>query len=68
MAQGQFTKQEAKDMKEAVSEMFKALPRTKQMDYLGHWNDILLFIDAAGRAAPDETQGNPTSSGHPASA
>lgn len=56
MAQGEFTKQEAKEMKDAVSEMFKALSKSKQMDYFGHWNGILLFIDAAGRVAPNESE------------
>ena len=54
MAQGEFTKEEADATGEAVDEMFKALPKKKQMDYLGHLNDILLFLGAAKRAAPDE--------------
>lgn len=55
MAQGQFTKQEADETSTAVSEIFKALPMKKQREFFGHWNDILLFIAAAKRAAPDET-------------
>lgn len=54
MAQGQFTKQEAKASLEALSEMFKALPKSKQLDYIGHLNDISLFLEAAHRVAPDE--------------
>lgn len=54
MAQGEFTKQEAANTDEAVNEMFKAIPKSKQINYLGHLNDILLFLAAAKKAAPDE--------------
>ncbi len=47
-----FTKEEADNATEATEEMFKALPKTKQMQYLGHFNDILLFIAAAKERAP----------------
>jgi hypothetical protein len=52
MAQGEFTKEEADATKEAVDELFKALPKSKQMGFIGHLNDIFLFIEAAKRAAP----------------
>jgi hypothetical protein len=52
MAQGDFTKEEAKHTEEAVDEIFKALPKKKQMEFLGHLNDIMLFLSAAGKAAP----------------
>jgi hypothetical protein len=54
MAQGQFTKQEAEATKEAVDELFSALPRAKKAEFLGHLNDIALFLEAAKRAAPEE--------------
>lgn len=54
MAQGEFTKQEADETLKALDEMFRALSKPKQADYLGHFNDICLFIEAAKRAAPDE--------------
>jgi hypothetical protein len=54
MAQGQFTKQEADATLTAVDEMFKALSRPKQGEYLGHLNDICLFIGAAKKAAPNK--------------
>lgn len=54
MAQGEFTKAEAKETISAVEEMFKALSKAKQREYIGHWNDIALFLGAAQRAAPDE--------------
>jgi hypothetical protein len=53
MAQGEFTKQEAAAVKEAAEEIFKALPKTKQRDYIGHLNDLFLFIEADKRAAPE---------------
>ena len=56
MAQGEFTKQEAAETIKAVDEMFKALSKAKQGEYLGHLNDICLFLEAAQRTAPDETQ------------
>ena len=52
MAQGDFTKEEAAATEEAVDEMFKGLSKAKQMDYLGHLNDICLFLAAAKKAAP----------------
>lgn len=54
MAQGEFTKEEAKATVEAVDEMFKGLSKGKQGEYLGHLNDILLFLKAAEKAAPSE--------------
>lgn len=47
MAQGEFTKEEAQRIREASEDMFNGLPKSRRMDYLGHLNDILLFIDAA---------------------
>ncbi len=52
MAQGQFTKEEAKATKEALDELFEAIPKSKRIGYIGHLNDIALFIEAASRAAP----------------
>ena len=58
MAQGEFTKEEATETEKAVDEMFRALPKSKQREYIGHLNDIFLFISAAKKAAP-ETVGSP---------
>ncbi len=52
MAQGEFTKEEAKATIEALDELFNALPRSKQPAFLGHLNDISLFLEAAQVAAP----------------
>lgn len=54
MAQGDFTKEEAAETCEAVNEMYAALSKAKQREYIGHLNDIFLFLEAAKRAAPSE--------------
>lgn len=54
MAQGEFTKEEADAIVEAVEEMFEGLTRLKQQDFVGHLNDIMLFLGAARRNAPEE--------------
>jgi hypothetical protein len=56
MAQGQFTKQEADQTKSAIEELFDALPKSKRMGFIGHLNDILLFLNAAKSKAPDESE------------
>lgn len=55
MAQGDFTKEEANETQTAIEEIFKALPKSKMLTFAGHLNDILLFIAAARRHAPNET-------------
>ena len=52
MAQGDFTKEEAREVVKIVNEMFEALPKNKKVGLVGHLNDILLFLSAAERAAP----------------
>ena len=59
MAQGQFTRQEARNAREAVQEILDALPKTKKLAFLGHFNDLFLFLDAAEKAAPDESATGP---------
>ena len=55
MAQGEFTKEEATFTEDAINELFGAIPKSKKMNYIGHLNDIFLFISAAKEAAPNET-------------
>jgi hypothetical protein len=55
MAQGEFTKQETDETKKAVEEIYDALPKSKKFEFIGHLNDIFLFLEAAGRNAPDES-------------
>jgi len=54
MAQGEWTKEEAHETEKAVEEMFKALPKKRQFEYIGHLNDILLYIAASAKNAPEE--------------
>lgn len=54
MAQGQFTKQEAEETEKSVKEVMDAMPKSKKMDFIGHFNDIFLFLAAAKNAAPDK--------------
>lgn len=54
MAQGEFTKEEATETLRAVDELFKALPKSKQAEFIGHLNDICLFLEAAKRVAKPE--------------
>jgi hypothetical protein len=54
MAQGDFTKEEAKATEEAFKEVFDALPKRKQMEFIGHANDIYLFLAACQRECPSE--------------
>lgn len=52
MAQGEFTQEETQATIEAVKEVMEGMSKRKQMEYLGHFNDIFLFLEAAKRAAP----------------
>lgn len=56
MAQGEFTKAEAKTAAEILNELFDAIPKSRRGGYVGHLNDLGLFIDAAGRAAPETAE------------
>jgi len=56
MAQGQFTKEEAKATREAFDEIINSLSRNKKMEFIGHMNDIYLFLSAAEKAAPAESE------------
>jgi len=52
MAQGEFTKAEAKACEEALKEILRAFPKSKA-EFIGHFNDIFLFLSAAAKAAPE---------------
>ena len=54
MAQGNFTKNEAQETMDSFMEVMKGLSKPKQMDFFGHANDIMLFLEAAKRAAPEK--------------
>jgi hypothetical protein len=50
---GEWSKRGAKDAAESVEVIYKALPKTKQMEYLGELNEALLFIQGAEIRAPE---------------
>lgn len=54
MAQGKFTKEEAERSREALDEIMNVMPRKLIPDFIGHFNDIFLFLSAAKAAAPSE--------------
>ena len=54
MTQGKFSKEEAKDMKDATNEIMKAMPKTKIGEFIGHFNSLFMFLDACEREAPSE--------------
>ncbi len=62
--QGEFTKEEADIIKEAVDEMFTAIPKSKRLNFIGHLNEILIFIEAAKKAAPTEEERRQQQSTH----
>lgn len=54
MAQGEFTKEEARETKKAVEEIFEAIPKSKRLNYIGHLNDVMLFLEACVRNIPEK--------------
>ena len=55
MAQGDFTKEEAKAVADIFKEVFEALPKRKQMEFIGHANDIYLFLAACEKNCRSES-------------
>lgn len=56
MAQGEFTKEEAKEVTAIFKELFGSMSKPKIREFIGHANDIYLFLAAAERAAPTEAE------------
>lgn len=56
MAQGQATKEEAKSCSEALGEVMQAFPKNKAAEFIGHFNDIALFLSACERELPAESK------------
>ncbi len=54
MAQGEFTREEAIETERAFTEVFKALPKSKQGEFIGHANDIYLFLTACKKHCPEK--------------
>ena len=49
MAQGEFTKEEVVATVKDFTEVFEALSKNKRAEFVGHANDIFLFLDAAAK-------------------
>lgn len=47
---------QASDLLTALDEMFKAIPKKKQGEYLGHLNEVCLFVEGVKRAAEIEVE------------
>ena len=56
MTQGKFSREEAESCREALDEVMKAFPKSKVGEFAGHFNDIFLFLGAAGKVAPSEEE------------
>ena len=56
MVQGQFTKEECDATEQATKEILEGISKAKQREFLGHFNDIFLFLRAAKVAAPTEAE------------
>ncbi len=54
MTQGKFSKEEATCTITAMEEVMKAFPKNKAVNFIGHFNDIFLFLEAAKKEAPLE--------------
>jgi hypothetical protein len=57
MANDRFTKQEAQSVTEALEEIMKAFPKARVGNFIGHFNDLFLFLSAAKAAAPEAKNG-----------
>lgn len=57
MAQGEFTKEEARDTIEALEEVAGDLSgKQRYVKFAAHFNDIFSFLKAAEQAAPGESK------------
>ena len=54
MAEGEFTKKEAQETMNAFTDILKALSKKNQIEFFGHANSIMFFLERAYRAAPDK--------------
>ena len=56
-SQTDFTLERAAEIKDTVEDMLKGIPKSRRLEYLGHLNDILLFIGAAENAMKNSGTG-----------
>ena len=55
MTQGKLSKETAKDCYEAMDEIMKAFPKSKTMEFIGNFNEIMLFLGQAKSELPSES-------------
>jgi len=48
------TKEEALNCYEACEELMKAFPKSKVAEFIGHFNDLMLFLGEAKNNLPSE--------------
>lgn len=53
---GDFTKEEAQETVDSVTEIWKMLSKNKQKATVGFLNQVYLFLEAAKQMAPTEAQ------------
>jgi hypothetical protein len=58
MAPGEFTKEETAAIEAAVSEILRAIPKEKALEFIRHLNDIFLLLGVAKKAEPSEKKLN----------
>ncbi len=46
MSQSDLTKENAINCIEGLEEVMKAMPKSKALDFVGHFNDLFLFLEA----------------------
>jgi hypothetical protein len=51
---GRFNKEEAQNALDAFKEIFDAMKGKMLNNFIGHANDIFLFLESAKRAAPEK--------------
>ncbi len=56
MAQGEFTKEEAAHAEETLKEIMESMSKEKCIEFVGHFNDLFLFIEAAKAWAPQKVK------------
>lgn len=52
--ENKFNKEEAQECYDALDEIMKGILKTKAGEFIGHFNDIFLFLNAAKEAAPEK--------------
>ena len=51
---GKFDKAEILEIRKTVDDLFEGIPKSKRMGYLGHLNDIMIFLSECDKVARPE--------------